>query len=228
VLEKLKSAQTLQLRKLWHQVRMSYFTELQAFHNKRIPAKERVLKNGNLVLIKNDWSARNYWPIGRVKETIAGSDGKIRTVWLEKYVPNEINRSLALEKYGVRAGKHLTKIQRKELTGFFKPLEEAQAVKNLIPFELWRGNKFEHPADALSRHFGPTETLLKNIPKQFENFTVPVGKRTNDTFMNYEKQRTDIQDEAKNIHLFSGSMKDEEVPECADYANLKFYGLLTH
>jgi hypothetical protein len=119
-------------------------------------------------------------------------------------------------------------MQRKELTGFFKLLEEPQAVKNLVPFELYNGNKFEHPEDAISRHFGPKETLLRGTAKRFENFSHPQGERINEVFKKYEKMNDDLQIEAKEVHLFSGPMIDDEKPHPIDEACLKWFGMMTH
>jgi signal peptidase I len=212
VLQKLQTAQAVQVRNLWHQVRKTYLSELQAFHNKRIPVKERVIKVGDLVLLKDDWHARNYWSIGRVTETFVGFNGKIRTVKLEKYVPNEINKTLALSKYGIRGESKLTKAQRRELTGYFKGLDEPQAVKNLVPFELWQGRKFEHPSNVIVRHVGQNERLIDHEPK-FHNFSEPCAELVNKVYRNYERMDEWIQDEAKNLHFVSGDMRDKEYEE---------------
>jgi hypothetical protein len=119
-------------------------------------------------------------------------------------------------------------MQRKELTGFFKLLEEPQAVKNLVPFELHRGDKFEHPEDMVSRHFGPCETLLKKTTLKFENFSRPQGEIQNEVYKKYEKQKVDFQIEAKELHLFSGPLIDEEKPHPIDDACLKWIGMMTH
>jgi hypothetical protein len=209
VLEKIQTAQAVQVRNLWHQIRRSYLTELQAFHNKRVPAKERVLKVGDLVLIKDDWHARNYWSIGRITETIEGYNGKVRTVRLEKYVPNEVNKGLALSKYGLRGESKLNKAQRRELTGYFKGLNEPQAVKNLVPFELWQGKKFEHPADGIVRQIGQSEKPI-NYQPEFNNFSEPESEFENNVYRRYERMSEEIIDEAKAMHFLDGEMKDEE------------------
>jgi signal peptidase I len=209
VLQKLQTAQAVQVRNLWHQVRRTYLIELQAFHNKRVPVKERVVKVGDLVLLKDDWHARNYWSIGRITETMIGYNGKIRTVMLEKYVPNEINKSLALSKYGIRGESKLTKAQRRELTGYFKGLSEPQAVKNLVPFELWQGKKFEHPEEGIVRQFGPNEWNL-NHKSSFNNFSEPCSEFENNQYRHYEKMNEEICEEAKMLHFLDGDMFDRE------------------
>ena len=37
------------------------------------------LKEGDLILIKNDDAPRSHWPLGRVQKTFPGSDGRVRT-----------------------------------------------------------------------------------------------------------------------------------------------------
>jgi len=89
-------------------------------------------------------TARSFWPIARVVELLVGDKGRIRAVRVEIYVPDEINAEVAFAKYKVTSLKQLTKNQRRELTGYFKPVQEPQTVRNLIPLEIWKTDAYMH------------------------------------------------------------------------------------
>ena len=144
VLLKLRSCQVRCLEKLWHHMKESYLIELQKAHEKRGSLESRVPKVGDIVLLKRIMTARSFWPIARVVELLVGDKGRIRAVRVEIYVPDEINAEVAFAKYKVTSLKQLTKNQRRELTGYFKPVQEPQTVRNLIPLEIWKTDAYMH------------------------------------------------------------------------------------
>jgi hypothetical protein len=50
-----------------------------------------------------------------------GSDGNARAAYIEKFVPNEVNHELRLTKYKGRSMKKLTPLEKRAVTGYFKP-----------------------------------------------------------------------------------------------------------
>jgi hypothetical protein len=60
-------------------------------------------------------------------------------VTLQKYCPFEINHYLKNLKYKKIPESKLNKEQLRELRGFFKDQKYEYDLRNLIPFELWKG-----------------------------------------------------------------------------------------
>jgi hypothetical protein len=202
ILKQLKSAQTTAMGTLWYKVRQSHLTALQKFHNQRLPQNEQVLKVGDLVLLKNDFSARSFWPIARITETHLNERGVFRTVSVEKYVPNEINFQLKKSLFGMTPTKNLTKKQLQQVTGFFKPLESRQSVKNLVRFELWNPEAEKLPKQSATiGKYGIKESLLRSHVPLFEQYMHDNinCKYLNNTYRTYSKQSRLIQAAAASI-----------------------------
>ena len=212
ILQAMKSAQSKCLGKLWLFSRITYMESLQGFHNMRRSEKERTLKVGDLVLMKDDWSARSFWPIARVTKLLPDYLGRVRAVMVDKYVPNEINHDLIFEKFGHRSEKRLTTQQRRELTGFFKALEEPQAVRNLVHFELWESDPYVQPQNgSVIADGGKRIPLLRNFTWNVkENYAVPTVDPTNEAFYCYRKQTEEETEKAKDIARKFDLVPDEE------------------
>ena len=104
---------------------------------------KRPIKIGNIVLILNDKFARNFWPIAIVVAIFPSKDGVIRQVMLKKYLPSTINAKLRNEVYGKTNNVKLTNQQIRELMGFFEEQRRKIDVRNLVPYELWKGDQAE-------------------------------------------------------------------------------------
>jgi hypothetical protein len=207
ILKKMKSKQSTAMGVLWHKVRMSHLTELQKFHERRTSAAERTLKVDDLVLLKSDWSARSFWPIARVTKVYPDAKGIVRTVDVSKYVPNEINKELADSLYGAHTLSKLTRTQLRQVTGFFKPLEIPQAVKNLVHFEMWK--PFEHPErGAIIGNYGKKLRMPESYIPKFENFSTPSASETNLTYRYYSVQSEEITNSAAELVIKHGKQQD--------------------
>ena len=62
----------------WTRWRKEFLHTLQ--ERKKFSRKRRNLQKGDVILLKSDSNNRNEWPIARVTETFADSNGIIRTV----------------------------------------------------------------------------------------------------------------------------------------------------
>ena len=62
---------------------------------------------------------------------------------LSHYLPFTINAKLREAKYGLKGNTKLTNAQIKELTGYFEHKRRKTDVRNLVPYELWKGNQAE-------------------------------------------------------------------------------------
>jgi hypothetical protein len=213
ILKQLKSAQSKAMATLWYKVRMSHLNALQKFHRQRSPKNEQTLKVGDLVLLKNDMSARSFWPIARITEVYPNERGVFRTVSVEKYVPNEINSKLKQSLFGKTPESKLTKRELRQITGYFKPVQDRQAVRNLVRFELWNPEIGVHPTTgAVIGKYGVKETLLRSHVLNFENFTKPTCKYENDTNRLYSKQSRMIQGMAESLY-YAHRPSDPETEE---------------
>jgi hypothetical protein len=213
VLKQMKSQQTAAIGRLWHKVRMSMLTELQKFHDRRSTPAERTLKVDDLVLLKNDWSARSFWPIARITKVYPDARGVVRTVEVSKYVPNEINKELADSLYGVHVESKLNRNQLRQVTGFFKPLETPQAVKNLVRFEMWNFN--EHPEQgAIIGRYGKKFKLPVSFKPEFENFSRPSIDEQNLKYRKYSVQDESITQRAMLIASINTPLTED--PELYD------------
>jgi hypothetical protein len=188
ILKQLKSAQTTAMCTLWYKVRMSLLTELQKFHDRRTMKSERVLKVNDLVIMKNDWSARSYWPIAKVTKVLPDQNGVIRSVEVSKYVPNAINAELSKSLFGIQTEGKLTRRQLRQVTGFFKPMATAQAVRNLVRFELWNPEDLDKSSrGAFTVHlFGKFNTLPAWYKPRIERFLGVPKEKKNEVLQDYE------------------------------------------
>ena len=68
----------LLLNHFWHRWRMEYLTELRQHHavQWKILNKGTIIKEGDLVILKEDKVPRNSWKLGRVKDLHIGKDGQ--------------------------------------------------------------------------------------------------------------------------------------------------------
>ena len=62
---------------VWRRWRKEYLPNLAV--RPKWNKEQRNLKEGDLILIKNDDAPRSHWPLGRVQKTFPGSDGRVRT-----------------------------------------------------------------------------------------------------------------------------------------------------
>ena len=62
---------------IWRRWRKEYLPNLAV--RPKWYKEQRNLKEGDLILIKNDDAPRSHWPLGRVQKTFPGSDGRVRT-----------------------------------------------------------------------------------------------------------------------------------------------------
>ena len=63
---------------IWRQWRGEYFSNLSI--RSKWNKEQRNLKEGDLILLKNDVAPRSHWPLGKVVKTFPGDDGRERTV----------------------------------------------------------------------------------------------------------------------------------------------------
>jgi hypothetical protein len=140
----LKVHQSKQLRELWKKFHEEYLTEMRQFHCRNGCFSKRPIKVGDIVLIKKERVAKNFWPLAKVSKVIVSPrDGYIRTVMVQHYLPFSINEALRKSKYANKANEFLTKEQIRDLTGYFEKMRHTQVVNNLVPYELWRGDQAE-------------------------------------------------------------------------------------
>jgi hypothetical protein len=141
--KQLKGDQSKRMRQMFYQFHQEYLTYLRAYHKSKGCFSKRPIKVGDFVLIKSEEPARNFWPIARVAKINPSNDGVIRTVMLQKYLPYAINAALRESKYHKTGDQKLTKEQVRELTGYFEDMDRSYSVKNLVPYELWKGDQAE-------------------------------------------------------------------------------------
>ena len=74
----IRRLQYLQLKsKYWKRWSKEYLVNLRERH-KIVNGKQKQIKKGDIVLIKDDNLPRNLWKLGKVLDTIQGRDGVIR------------------------------------------------------------------------------------------------------------------------------------------------------
>ena len=61
---------------IWRRWRKEYLPSLAI--RSKWNKEERNLKEGDLILIKNDDAPRSHWPLGRILKTFPGRDGRVR------------------------------------------------------------------------------------------------------------------------------------------------------
>ena len=143
ILRNIGSEQCAQVKALWVAIHQIYLTQLRKFFTKHGCFSKRPIKIGDIVLIMNDAYARNFWPIAIVVAIFPSKDGIIRQVMLKKYLPSTINSRLRNEGYGKSNNVKLTNQQIRELMGFFEEQRRKTDVRNLVPYELWKGDQAE-------------------------------------------------------------------------------------
>jgi hypothetical protein len=143
VYSKMICNQSLQIQEMWKQLHQEYLSSLRAFHMKRGCFSKRLIKVGDIVLMKNDGFSRNFWPLAIVVKLFPSNDGAIRSVRVKKYAPYAINATLRRKLYKTNSNQGLTPNQIKELTGYFIGQKNPVEVRNLVPFELWKGDQAE-------------------------------------------------------------------------------------
>lgn len=135
MLKRLYASQARRITHIWRMFQRGYMSELRKHTNIRKQSFDcQTLKVGDLVLYEVPETIRNFWPIARVRKLIPGRDGIVRAVYLQKYVPNEINQDLWLKKYDRRA---ITPAMKRELMGYFKNLPNRYSIRKLAPYEFW-------------------------------------------------------------------------------------------
>ena len=116
-------------------------------------------------------------------------------------MPNAINVSLSKSLYGISTEGKLTKRQLRQVTGFFKPMDTAQAVKNLVQFELWNPgtmDKLPRRAERISS-FGKKASLPRWYYPDIETFWKPDLKGENDIYRDYQPLIPSARKEAARI-----------------------------
>ena len=70
------------LSHFWNRWQKEYLTELRQFHqyavNDKNKQKESIVKEGDVVIVKEENTPRSTWRLGRVKELMKGRDDKVR------------------------------------------------------------------------------------------------------------------------------------------------------
>ena len=74
----------------WHRWKTEYLHSLQTRRKWTNECKD--LKEGDIVLMKDQDSARNDWPMGIVKQTFPSADGKVRKVEVAVTKDNKLVR----------------------------------------------------------------------------------------------------------------------------------------
>jgi hypothetical protein len=159
--KRLKGDQSKRMRQMFYQFHQEYLTYLRAYHRSKGCFSKRPIKVGDFVLIKSEEPARNFWPIARVVKINPSNDGVIRTVMLQKYLPYAINAALRESKYHKTGDQKLTRKQVQELTGYFEDMKRSYSVKNLVPYELWKGDQAE-PEDMDDGQLNEIEVTFGN------------------------------------------------------------------
>ena len=62
----------------WHRWRTEYLPTLQG--RRKWQKEERNLRNGDIVILKDEQVTRNEWPMGIIIKTFPGTDGRVRKV----------------------------------------------------------------------------------------------------------------------------------------------------
>ena len=99
----------------WNRWQKEYLTELRQFHQYAVnnrgacPQKESSVKEGDVVIVRDEKRPRNTWKLGRVKKLVKGRDGKTRGAVVETVADNQ-NRLIEIS----RAVQNLVPIECKE------------------------------------------------------------------------------------------------------------------
>jgi hypothetical protein len=179
-LKALYEAQHRRIEYLWHEFHAGYLSELRKFAKatkKRFSLQP--LKVGDIVLYEAvGEKARNFWPVARVSKLIMGNDGNPRAAEIEKYAPNEINTELRLKKYGKK--KQLSPMERRVVTGWFKPMPRSYPITKLAPYEFWYNATVptavtdDDDVGKLPAHVKPTVRCRRRIPNNDAIGVLPI------------------------------------------------------
>ena len=115
----------------WNRWQKEYLTELRQFHQYAVsnknrgacPQKESSVKEGDVVIVKDEKRPQNTWKMGRVKKLVKGRDGKIRGAVVETVADNQ-NRLIEIS----RAVQHLVPVECKE-QGTFQQSQQGAREK---------------------------------------------------------------------------------------------------
>jgi hypothetical protein len=103
-----------------------------------------------------------------------GTDGNARAAYIQKYVPNEVNQELRLRDYGTK--RVLTPMEKRKVTGYFKPQKQTYPVSKLAPYEFWYN--VEPPTTVIENEDAEDLCTLpakiKPIRKRQKGVTTPV------------------------------------------------------
>jgi hypothetical protein len=145
VAHRILTSQSKQIKELWYQVQQEYLNTQRAYRTDQEGYNQPPPKIGDLVMIKVDRKARNFWPIARITELLPNkATGIVRKVRLQKYCPYEINFHVRNLKYPGVTESRMTAKQLRELRGYFKDQKYTYDLRNLCPFEVWKGEADVH------------------------------------------------------------------------------------
>ena len=112
------STETDKYRRRWRQIEYLLNVYWKRWHTEYLPLlQERAkwlhpqdsLRTGDLVILQEEMSCRNHWPLGRVTSTFPSSDGRVRSVERERILedgvvntPIQILRNESLARYNVK------------------------------------------------------------------------------------------------------------------------------
>jgi hypothetical protein len=107
----------------------------------------------------------------------------------------------------------LTRNQLRQVTGFFKPLETPQAVRNLVHFELWNADDTPEVGAVIGK-FGKRFKLPKDFKIEAETFSKPVGELKNEMYRKYSVQDESITIRAQLVASINTPLSED--PEIYD------------
>ena len=99
----------------WNRWQKEYLTELRQFHQYTVnnrggcPQKESSVKEGDVIIVKDEKRPRSTWKLGRVKKLVKRRDGKTRGAVVETVADNQ-NQLIEIS----RAVQHLVPVECKE------------------------------------------------------------------------------------------------------------------
>jgi hypothetical protein len=140
VAQRILISQSKQIKELWHQIQQEYLNTQRSYRTDQKGYNQPPPKVGDIVLIKVDRKARNFWPLARITELLPNqTTGIVRKVRIQKYCPYEINIKVRDKKWPGVAESRLTAKQLRELRGYFKDQKYTYDLRNLCPLEIWKG-----------------------------------------------------------------------------------------
>jgi hypothetical protein len=166
MLKHLYDAQHRRITEIWQEFHLGYMSALRV-HAQKSTHKFKInnLKVGDLVLYESPGTVRNFWPIARIRGFVTSQSGKPKAVYLNKYVPNEIDQKLKEYLYGKR---RVTTEMRRYIMGHFKEMPSPYSIRRLAPYEFW--GQTIHPCDVIgndvdrlpARIVAPVPIIRKN------------------------------------------------------------------